>query len=144
MDMWQPSPLPLVWNVDAARRLLWLHRSSSASTTTRRTSKMEKLEIMVRLASERNIDQVLLEFKEYATEVDVDFVRKVGDPKSGTGRGSGRQALWRFLLLALGLPGWARPGLLGHGCGQAAAHACSRLHSGGGPGACALQQACWG
>ena len=39
--------------------------------------KMEKLEIMVRLASERNIDQVLLEFKEYATEVDVDFVRKV-------------------------------------------------------------------
>ncbi|GJP32925.1 hypothetical protein CLOM_g17506 [Closterium sp. NIES-68] len=38
--------------------------------------KMEKLEIMIRLASERNIDQVLLEFKEYATEVDVDFVRK--------------------------------------------------------------------
>jgi AP-1 complex subunit beta-1 len=29
-----------------------------------------------RLASERNIDQVLLEFKEYATEVDVDFVRR--------------------------------------------------------------------
>ena len=39
--------------------------------------KMEKLEIMIRLASDRNIDQVLLEFKEYATEVDVDFVRKV-------------------------------------------------------------------
>ena len=38
--------------------------------------KMEKLEIIIRLASERNIDQVLLEFKEYATEVDVDFVRK--------------------------------------------------------------------
>lgn len=38
--------------------------------------KMEKLEIMIKLASERNIDQVLLEFKEYATEVDVDFVRK--------------------------------------------------------------------
>ncbi|XP_071701764.1 beta-adaptin-like protein C [Rutidosis leptorrhynchoides] len=38
--------------------------------------KMEKLEIMIRLSSERNIDQVLLEFKEYATEVDVDFVRK--------------------------------------------------------------------
>ncbi len=38
--------------------------------------KMEKLEIMIRLASEKNIDQVLLEFKEYATEVDVDFVRK--------------------------------------------------------------------
>jgi len=38
--------------------------------------KMEKLEIIIRLASERNIDQVLLEFKEYATEVDVDFVRR--------------------------------------------------------------------
>ncbi|GAB2296799.1 hypothetical protein Dimus_030902 [Dionaea muscipula] len=37
---------------------------------------MEKLEIMIKLASDRNIDQVLLEFKEYATEVDVDFVRK--------------------------------------------------------------------
>ena len=32
---------------------------------------------MIRLANERNVDQVLLEFKEYATEVDVDFVRKV-------------------------------------------------------------------
>ena len=39
--------------------------------------KMEKLEIMIMLASDKSIDQVLLEFKEYATEVDVDFVRKV-------------------------------------------------------------------
>merc|ERR1719163_159624 len=38
--------------------------------------KMEKLEILVRLASERNIDQLLQELKEYASEVDVDFVRK--------------------------------------------------------------------
>ena len=38
--------------------------------------KMEKLEIMVRLADLKNIDQVLHELKEYATEVDVDFVRK--------------------------------------------------------------------
>uniref|UniRef100_A0A7S1T750 Beta-adaptin-like protein n=1 Tax=Tetraselmis chuii TaxID=63592 RepID=A0A7S1T750_9CHLO len=38
--------------------------------------KLEKLEVMIKLANERNIDQVLLEFKEYATEVDVDFVRK--------------------------------------------------------------------
>eukprot|EP01103_Thecamoeba_quadrilineata_P006514 TRINITY_DN16239_c0_g1_i1.p1 TRINITY_DN16239_c0_g1~~TRINITY_DN16239_c0_g1_i1.p1 ORF type:complete len:825 (+),score=202.25 TRINITY_DN16239_c0_g1_i1:75-2477(+) len=38
--------------------------------------KMEKLEIMIMLVSEKNIDQVLLEFKEYATEVDVEFVRK--------------------------------------------------------------------
>lgn len=38
--------------------------------------KMEKLEIVIRLASINNIDQVLLEFKEYATEVDVDFVRR--------------------------------------------------------------------
>ncbi len=33
---------------------------------------------MIALANDRNIDQVLLEFKEYASEVDVDFVRKVG------------------------------------------------------------------
>eukprot|EP00300_Choanocystis_sp_HF-7_P036445 c52291_g1_i1.p1 GENE.c52291_g1_i1~~c52291_g1_i1.p1 ORF type:complete len:906 (+),score=209.44 c52291_g1_i1:57-2774(+) len=38
--------------------------------------KLEKLEIMVMLASERNIDNILMEFKEYATEVDIDFVRK--------------------------------------------------------------------
>ena len=38
--------------------------------------KMEKLEIMVRLADLKNIDQVLHELKEYSTEVDVDFVRK--------------------------------------------------------------------
>jgi AP-1 complex subunit beta-1 len=38
--------------------------------------KMEKLEIIIRLVTEKNIDQVLLELKEYATEVDVDFVRK--------------------------------------------------------------------
>jgi AP-1 complex subunit beta-1 len=38
--------------------------------------KMEKLEIIIKLASERNIEQVLLELKEYATEVDVEFVRK--------------------------------------------------------------------
>ena len=37
---------------------------------------MEKLEIIIRLVSDRNIEQVLLEFKEYATEVDVEFVRK--------------------------------------------------------------------
>lgn len=38
--------------------------------------KMEKLEIIIKLVSEKNIDQVLLELKEYATEVDVDFVRR--------------------------------------------------------------------
>lgn len=38
--------------------------------------KMEKLEIMIKLASSKNVDQVLMEFKEYATEVDIDFVRK--------------------------------------------------------------------
>ncbi|KRY13365.1 AP-2 complex subunit beta [Trichinella patagoniensis] len=38
--------------------------------------KMEKLDIMIRLASHANIAQVLAELKEYATEVDVDFVRK--------------------------------------------------------------------
>ncbi|CAJ0942250.1 unnamed protein product, partial [Mesorhabditis belari] len=38
--------------------------------------KMEKLDIMIRLAQQSNIAQVLSELKEYATEVDVDFVRK--------------------------------------------------------------------
>jgi len=38
--------------------------------------KLEKLEIIVKLASDKNIDQILNELKEYASEVDVDFVRK--------------------------------------------------------------------
>ena len=38
--------------------------------------KLEKLDVMIRLASAANIQQVLAELKEYATEVDVDFVRK--------------------------------------------------------------------
>jgi len=38
--------------------------------------KIEKLETMIKLANERNIEQVLAELKEYAQEVDVEFVRK--------------------------------------------------------------------
>lgn len=38
--------------------------------------KLEKVDIMVMLVSEKNYEQVLLELKEYATGVDVDFVRK--------------------------------------------------------------------
>lgn len=38
--------------------------------------KLEKLEIMIRLVDSRNVEQVLHELKEYATEVDVEFVRK--------------------------------------------------------------------
>lgn len=38
--------------------------------------KLEKLDVMIRLAGSGNISQVLAELKEYATEVDVDFVRK--------------------------------------------------------------------
>ncbi|KDQ16993.1 hypothetical protein BOTBODRAFT_30372 [Botryobasidium botryosum FD-172 SS1] len=38
--------------------------------------KVEKLDIMVRLAQEKNVDTLLSELKEYASEVDVDFVRK--------------------------------------------------------------------
>ncbi|ODQ67744.1 Adaptor protein complex beta subunit [Nadsonia fulvescens var. elongata DSM 6958] len=38
--------------------------------------KMEKLEIMVRIANEKNIDQLLSELKEYSMEVDLDFVRR--------------------------------------------------------------------
>ncbi|KAF9512450.1 hypothetical protein BS47DRAFT_1345377 [Hydnum rufescens UP504] len=38
--------------------------------------KVEKLDIMIRLAGEKNVDTLLSELKEYASEVDVDFVRK--------------------------------------------------------------------
>ncbi|KAK7046788.1 AP complex subunit beta [Favolaschia claudopus] len=38
--------------------------------------KVEKLDIMVRLAADHNVDVLLSELKEYASEVDVDFVRK--------------------------------------------------------------------
>jgi AP-1 complex subunit beta-1 len=38
--------------------------------------KLEKLEVMVKLSDLKNIDQVLHELKEYATEVDIEFVRK--------------------------------------------------------------------
>ncbi|PNS20703.1 AP-1 complex subunit beta-1 [Sphaceloma murrayae] len=38
--------------------------------------KLEKLEIMVRLANEANVDQLLAELKEYAMEVDMDFVKR--------------------------------------------------------------------
>lgn len=48
--------------------------------------KMEKLELLIMLASDKTIDQVLLEFKEYAQKVDVEFVRK-------SVRGIGRLAI---------------------------------------------------
>lgn len=38
--------------------------------------KFQKLEIMVRIANEANVDQLLAELKEYALEVDMDFVRR--------------------------------------------------------------------
>ena len=38
--------------------------------------KLQKLEIMVRIANERNYEQLLAELKEYALEVDMDFVRR--------------------------------------------------------------------
>ena len=38
--------------------------------------KLEKLEVIIKLCTESNVDQVLSELKEYANEVDVDFVRK--------------------------------------------------------------------
>ena len=38
--------------------------------------KMQKLEIMVRIANDKNVDQLLGELKEYAMEVDMDFVRR--------------------------------------------------------------------
>ncbi|OBZ68072.1 Beta-adaptin-like protein C [Grifola frondosa] len=47
--------------------------------------KVEKLDIMVRLAGESNIDALLSELKEYASEVDVDFVRKQASSSVGSG-----------------------------------------------------------
>ena len=38
--------------------------------------KLEKLEIMIRIANEKNFEQLLMELKEYALEVDMDFVRR--------------------------------------------------------------------
>ncbi|KAH8888449.1 AP-1 complex subunit beta-1 [Thozetella sp. PMI_491] len=38
--------------------------------------KLQKLEIMVRIANDKNFDQLLTELKEYALEVDMDFVRR--------------------------------------------------------------------
>ncbi|KAF3912327.1 hypothetical protein AA313_de0205589 [Arthrobotrys entomopaga] len=38
--------------------------------------KLEKLEIMIRIANDNNVDQLLMELKEYALEVDMDFVRR--------------------------------------------------------------------
>ena len=38
--------------------------------------KLQKIEIMVRISNERNTDQLLAELKEYAMEVDMDFVRR--------------------------------------------------------------------
>ncbi|KAK8126534.1 uncharacterized protein PG998_002293 [Apiospora kogelbergensis] len=38
--------------------------------------KLQKLEIMVRIANDKNFEQLLAELKEYALEVDMDFVRR--------------------------------------------------------------------
>jgi len=38
--------------------------------------KMQKLEILIKLANKHNVEQVLMEFKEYAQEIDVEFVRR--------------------------------------------------------------------
>ena len=37
---------------------------------------MEKLEIMIRLVDHRKIEQILHQMKDYATETDIDFVKK--------------------------------------------------------------------
>lgn len=38
--------------------------------------KLEKLELLIKLVTQSNVDQVLTELKDYATEVDVEFVRR--------------------------------------------------------------------
>ena len=65
--------------------------------------KVEKLEILVRLADMKNIDQILHELKEYANEIDVEFVRKsvraIGRCAIKLEKASERcvQALWELL-----------------------------------------------
>ena len=65
--------------------------------------KVEKLEILVRLADIKNIDQILHELKEYANEIDVEFVRKavrtIGRCAIKLEKASERcvQALWELL-----------------------------------------------
>ncbi|KAG8044365.1 hypothetical protein GUJ93_ZPchr0995g22923, partial [Zizania palustris] len=76
-----PLQMELITSTDVVRNLCLQYshmklRSSFASIMTRYMLRWKSVEIMIKLASDRNIDQVLLEFKEYATEVDVDFVRK--------------------------------------------------------------------
>ncbi|KAI4454537.1 adaptor complex subunit beta family member [Holotrichia oblita] len=62
--------------------------------------KLEKLDIMIRLASQANIAQVLSELKEYATEVDVDFVRKA---VRAIGRFISYPVLSTLLLISFGI-----------------------------------------
>jgi len=38
--------------------------------------KLQKIEIMVRIANDKNMEQLLAELKEYAMEVDMDFVKR--------------------------------------------------------------------
>lgn len=38
--------------------------------------KLEKLDIMIRIANEKNIEQLLMELKEYSLEVDMDFTKR--------------------------------------------------------------------
>ncbi len=38
--------------------------------------KVEKLEILIKLADLKNVDKVLVEIKDYSQEIDVAFVRK--------------------------------------------------------------------
>ena len=50
---------------------------SFASTMIRPYVKLQKLDVMVKLADSSNVDQLLHELKEYATEVDILFARSV-------------------------------------------------------------------
>jgi vesicle coat complex subunit len=65
--------------------------------------KTEKLEILVKLSEMKNIDQILHELKEYANEIDIEFVRKavrtIGRCAIKLEKASERcvQALWELL-----------------------------------------------
>ncbi|KAJ7875301.1 armadillo-type protein [Mycena olivaceomarginata] len=67
---------PLVTLLSSPPEVQWKCGCSFASTNDPLYVKIEKLDIMVRLASDNNVDALLSELKEYASEVDVDFVRK--------------------------------------------------------------------
>ena len=66
-------------NIIIQKRLLILHRVVKVFFCSHNDPyyvKIEKLEVLLRLADDETIDMILMELREYVTEVDMDFVRR--------------------------------------------------------------------